>query len=496
MRILLLIVVLLGNSSVFASFQMNEDMQMAYLHIINLEFDAAQNLLNKEKIKRSNNGIIYLNENYIDFLKIIIGEEFTYFEKQEKLKNERLKKIISNDKSSPYYLYSQAEIHLQWAFARIKFKEYLTAAYEIQKAYSLIKKNHHDFPDFKLNLKSLGLLHILVGSIQKEYKWVMKLVGIEGNINMGLNELNELLTITKNDEHLSVYNTETLFLLSFLQLNYANDKRDYRKLLEKIAEDYSLNYLLNFAAARLSAKLGMNDFTIKILESRPNSKGKYPFYYLDYLLGMSKLYQLDSSAAKHFNYFLSNFKGKNYIKSAYQKLAWIAYLNTDLDKYQYFCQMTLTNGQALFDEDKQAEKQVKIGMKLQQFLLKSRLLYDGGYYSRALAQLESIETIKTFLNLNTQLEYWYRKGRIYQALDKKFELVFDCFEKSYGMRAHTSTYFAPMSVLQIGIEYEKIGNFDKAKLFYNKCLAISNFDYQRGIHQKARAGLNRIKNYN
>ncbi|SVE30575.1 uncharacterized protein METZ01_LOCUS483429, partial [marine metagenome] len=142
MRILLLIVFLLGNSSVFASFQMNEDMQMAYLHIINLEFDAAQNLLNKEKIKRSNNGIIYLYENYIDFLKIIIGEEFTYFEKQEKLKNERLKKIISNDKSSPYYLYSQAEIHLQWAFARIKFKEYLTAAYEIQKAYSLIEKNH------------------------------------------------------------------------------------------------------------------------------------------------------------------------------------------------------------------------------------------------------------------------------------------------------------------------------------------------------------------
>ncbi|SVD75064.1 uncharacterized protein METZ01_LOCUS427918, partial [marine metagenome] len=267
------------------------------------------------------------------------------------------------------------------------------------------------------------------------YQWVMKLVGMEGNIHMGLNELNELLIITKNDEHLSIYNTETLFLLSFLQLNYANDKRDYRKLLEKIAEDYSLNYLLNFAAARLSAKLGMNDFTIKILESRPNTKGKYPFYYLDYLLGMSKLYQLDSAAAKHFNYFLSNFKGKNYIKSAYQKLAWIAYLKTDLNKYQYFCQMTLTNGQALFDEDKQAEKQVKNGMKLQQFLLKSRLLYDGGYYTRALAQLESIETIKTFLNLNTQLEYWYRKGRIYQALDKKFELVFDCFEKSYGMRA-------------------------------------------------------------
>jgi hypothetical protein len=32
----------------------------------------------------------------------------------------------------------------------------------------------------------------------------------------------------------------------------------------------------------------------------------------------------------------------------------------------------------------------------------------------------------------------------------------------------------------------------QAKLYFKKCLLVSGFDYERGIHQKARAGLNRV----
>ena len=51
-----------------------------------------------------------------------------------------------------------------------------------------------------------------------------------------------------------------------------------------------------------------------------------------------------------------------------------------------------------------------------------------------------------------------------------------------------------MSALQIAIEYEKMGEKQKAKSYYNKCLSMKDFDYQRGIHLKAKAGLNRIAN--
>ena len=49
-----------------------------------------------------------------------------------------------------------------------------------------------------------------------------------------------------------------------------------------------------------------------------------------------------------------------------------------------------------------------------------------------------------------------------------------------------------MSALQIGLIYEKENNFKQAKYYFNQCLSISGFDYERGIHQKAKAGLARV----
>ena len=51
-----------------------------------------------------------------------------------------------------------------------------------------------------------------------------------------------------------------------------------------------------------------------------------------------------------------------------------------------------------------------------------------------------------------------------------------------------------MSALQIGLIYEKQNDFNQAEIYFKKCLSMKDFDYERGIHQKARAGLERISN--
>ena len=68
------------------------------------------------------------------------------------------------------------------------------------------------------------------------------------------------------------------------------------------------------------------------------------------------------------------------------------------------------------------------------------------------------------------------------------------FEKAITTGLNSHTYYVPMSTLQIAIEYERIGENKKAKSYYNKCLNIKGFNYERGIHQKAKAGLERISN--
>ena len=152
MRKFSLILLFLNQLVAFASFEMNENIKRSYNHIINLEFEEANIFLNKELSQNPNNGFISSHKNYIDFLTILITEDSDYFDSHESYKDVRLALLDKSDKLSPYYLYLKAEINLQWAISRLKFKQYPTAAYELIRSYRLLKENKEKFPEFTLKL--------------------------------------------------------------------------------------------------------------------------------------------------------------------------------------------------------------------------------------------------------------------------------------------------------------------------------------------------------
>ena len=461
---------------------MNENMQKSYSHIVNLEFESAKKLLANEQSKNPTNGFIPLHQNYIDFLTIIIGEEKIYFDNAIQQKEVRMELLQSKNEDSPYYLYSQAEIHLQWAFSRLKFDQYSTAAYEFIKAYNLLEENQKIFPEFTLNKKGLGLIHALLGAVPEQFNWILNLAGLDGDVALGLSELDEVL----NDKNFNMYENEVLFLLSFLQINLNENDAISQQYLNRIGDGYKENILLNFTAARLSHNLGENELTLKILEDKPSSLSAFPFYYLNYLQAMSYLYQLNYENAKQqFEVFLGDFKGLNYIKSAYHKLAWVAFLQKNYEKKNEYFAKVISEGNTSIDEDKVAMKDAEDIYFSSPVLLKARLLYDGGYYENALNQIIAFEQIDN-------VEYWYRLARVKSKLEYKNNEIIAHYQKSYDLGKESTAYYAPMSALQIALIYEKQNELDKAAIYFEKCLLMSDFDYERGIHKKAKSGLGRI----
>tara|TARA_B110000858_G_C17361358_1_gene275422 strand:+ start:122 stop:373 length:252 start_codon:yes stop_codon:yes gene_type:complete len=81
MRILALFFLFLTNP-LFASFLMNERMQQSYTYIINLEFEAANKLLQIEQMEHPDNAIPVLHKNYIDFLMILLGKKKNFSQLQ------------------------------------------------------------------------------------------------------------------------------------------------------------------------------------------------------------------------------------------------------------------------------------------------------------------------------------------------------------------------------------------------------------------------------
>jgi len=485
--IFLLFIIL--STKLFASFEVNENCITAYNKIIALRFEEGKTLLNNEKVINPKNDIPYFLENYIDFLTLFISENKKDFDKLKDNMDKRLDRMERGESNSPFYLYTQAEIYLQWAIVKIKFKEYVSAAFDLKKALELLTYNNEKYPLFKANNKGLGFLHAIAGAVPENYKWVAKLVGVKGTINQGVNELKDLLTFVNNSEYKYLHD-EVLFILALVEWNLQKDEEEAQKLLQNPDFNLSANPFLLLAKATIAMKTNHNDDAIQLLVNRPHEKECYPFYYLDFMTGVAKLNRLDADAGIYFTNYLTNFKGQNYIKTAWQKLAWIALMNKDTINYKEDIKQCIVFGDDNVDEDKDALKEATNGEIPNIALLKARLLCDGGYYERSIAEIAGMKP-GDFTRLKDQLEVTYRMGRIFHRTND-FDKALDYYEQTLKNGVHFTYYFAANSALQIASIYEKQGNKDKAIHYYQTCLAMRNHDYQNSIDQKAEAGLDRL----
>ena len=458
-----------------------------------LRFTKATSMMNTEKRLNPENQVPYIIENYIDFLKVMIGEEEKDFVHLKNNRDHRLQKIAVDGKNSPWYLYSQSLIYLQSGVARIKFGEYVNASLDINRAYRLLLENKRLFPDFVMNKAGLGILHSLIGTVPAKYRWAVRSLQFEGTIPEGNNEIKEAYLQVASDPQLSFLLPETAFLLSFVTLNLSVNIPEALSMAERfkssaLAPTVSECPLLIYVFANIYSRAGDNEKLIKILTESPVTSDRYPFHYLNYMLGVAKLNRLDADACYPMLNFLGNFKGKNYIRSAYMHLAWYYMIEDEPKQYNMYVERIKFRGNDQVDNDREALSFASKNGKPNLSLLKARLLFDGGYYERARLELDGFKPA----DKKSGIEYTYRLGRIYHNWGKPDEAI-TFYKETINNGDKLPYYFAANASLQLGIIYEQRGDFTQSRLYYSKVLDMTFDEYQFSISNKAQAGLNRIK---
>ncbi|MHC1776628.1 MAG: tetratricopeptide repeat protein [Lentimicrobium sp.] len=479
-----------------SEYSMNANCLKAYDLILKLRFDEANTLLKKEKSANPSNRIIPYLENYQDFLQIIISEEEDVFNTCSPQKKTRLSQLERGNKKSPWHLYCQAQVNMQWAFARIKFGEFTTAALELNRSYRQLEKNRELFPAFSPNNSALALLRILIGSIPENYKWIAGALSYHGNVNEGIAELRRIINNPETPASYPFIRSEGIFLLSFITINFSASPDDtyYMSDLLEHPDNKSLiaeSPLLIYAASVYSLHTGKNSLALKFLLNRPKGPAYYPFHYLEYLTGIAELNKLNTGARIHFLRFVVNFKGKNFIKSAYQRIAWIELLNDNKAGYNEYMERVRLMGSTDLDGDRQAMADADLTVHPDISLLKARLLFDGGYYEEALLQLRNLHP-ETLTLPREQIEYTYRFARICHKSGNTKEAIKNYIETLSQGRDYPY-YFAANAALQLGIIYGSSGNKEKARYYYHECLNLDFDEYHNSISQKAKAGLSGLK---
>ena len=491
---LFLLILLLGPLSLpgreAAYFSWSAKARQAYEKVLQLRFTEAESLLGQLQREEPSNLIRIHIENYLDFFRVFIDEDYAEFQRLEKNKDLRLQQLKASPASSPWRLYLQADIRLQWALARLKFEEYSNAFLEVNKAFKLLEENARLFPDFMPNKKDLGILHAMVGTIPDGYKWAVEWVSsMDGSIAQGRKELEEVIEYSRNNDF--IFEEETYVLYAYLLLHLDNKDQDAWRVIQESRLNPDTNPLACFIMANVALRTGRNDKAIDLLLHRPGGRTFHPFPYLDFMLGIAKLQRLDPDADSYLQKFLDRFQGRNFIKEAYQKLGWHRLINGDLPGYRAQMDRVVKYGYTVVESDKSALQEAEKGEAPNSSLLRARLLFDGGYYERALGAMQALSE-KNLTRKRDQLEYPYRLARVYHALGK-YELALQYYSKTIQAGSLEPWYFACRAALESGRIYESQGKKTDARASYKKCLSIKPEEHRAGIHQAAKAGIGRLE---
>lgn len=469
-----------------AEFKHTENLNLAFNSMFELQFSKSRHFINKEKEENPKNYLLFYYENYLDFIELLVNEDNTKIKEFEKKSLIHLKKISKNGKKdNPYYFSTQAEIRLRISLIELAYNNYWNAGINIYKSHSLWEKSIKKHEKFFLNKKLESLFLIFFDAIPDNYRWVRNLFGFSGDVEKGLNILHNLWKKdTKNIELILLYSTVCQFFAK-------NDDISFSFLAKIKNKKIEANPLLKMVYAKAAMKAGENTKAIEILKNYSLQKNTFHLSQIYYLLGKAQLNKLDKEAEKSLLKFLFYFKGRTYKKSAYLKLCWFYFLNKNELQLNFYTQKLNENKNAILDIDKQSLKEISKIHTWDTTLLKSRLLFDGGYYKTS---LEILKQKASYYTGNQLIEYHYRLARIYHKT-KKTDQAIKNYLTVLKKGKNEIIYFIPFSALQIGYLKEKNKKYNSAKKWYKKALELNNGEYKNSIERKAKTALNRIKKF-
>lgn len=488
---ILLLFLFLGNTTwAKGYFEYSTTARQAYDHIMELRFQEARSLIMQVKLQEPENLIVHHLEDYIDFYTIFINEDEAEYNRLYPNRARRLEAIQEGDRKSPYYLYLQADIQVHWAMINLKFGDHYSMLTSVNRAFKLLEKNEARFPNFIANKKDLGMLHAMVGTIPDSAKGLLSLItSLSGTFEQGRRELESVIKYAKKNDF--VFEAETHILYAYVMLYFGNEGEQAWEIMQNSLLRNKRDPMSSFVRATVAMKTGRNDQAIDILISRSKSQKYFAYHYLDFLLGQAKLRRLDADADLYLNRYIQNFSGRNSIKEAYRMLAWHQLTRGNLAGYTQYIQKVKTQGYSHLDIDKSALKEANSGERPQPTVLKARLLMDGGYYQRAYATLQETSAAK-MPDSKSKLEYVYFSGRITHKL-QDYELALQYYAQTISEGRNESWYYACRAALERGIIFELQQNRGAAKSAFENCLSIRPSEHRFSLHQKAKAGLARLR---
>jgi hypothetical protein len=469
-----------GSGKATPTFEWTKELQQAHSLIYKLQLEsAAESIAGADA---QNLAVVYL-QGHINFAHGLVQNQS---ELAIQALDEALLSIRKGDKDAPWVRLALGELGLFKAILLGRTGSHTAAALQAFQSYKQIQSINRSNPDFQFAWGMRAVFELALASLPDKYGKLASLVGFRGDLDTGIGLLEDFHRFSLEPEQkwqlekaglLWVYATHQLGLEKGITFQHAQ-------------VPLRGNLLATYLQAQLYLEDGRGDLALKSLHAC-YCEGQFPeFPFLYFQRGRAQLTQLNEAALVDFQKFLATQNaGGNFLHAAYRFQAWGALVfESDGKKSR---DLFASHRQAAFalpapqtGTDKQAMRDLHTPVTKP--LLRARLLFDGGQWQLALAELNRMTPAQRESQHNS---YWYRRGRVLQKLEES-KLALAAFQ---NMKPEQGDFEYANGLLQQGILFEKMGKKEAAAEAYHKAIAQKDYSNMDGVQQKAKSGLRRLE---
>jgi hypothetical protein len=456
---------------------------LAFEKIISLELSSGREILQIYSNRNPREPLTEYLLNYADFLEVFVSGDETLWKEYKSGSARRLKEIELY-KNGKYYYYSIWNIHLHTAILRIKFGDYIRAGISIYQFYKTLQEAISLQPENNLNFQGKAVLELFFSLIPDDYLWAFRLAGIKGDYEKGIGFLN---FYTVGVQKVPGFSQESFLVNLLVKLQLEDNPSGVIEEIEKRSEDQKLSSPLKYIYSLALIKSGQSELACQqLLSYRPDSlEIEIPYMFL--LLGETMLFKGEKGADEYFKYFLNTYKGNDFRKVTWHKLAIYYLIENDWLNFELALKNLESDGNLMTDPDRQAFYERNYLTDYHADLLRSRLRFDGGYYEEALTIIDGFQP----KNNKQELEYLYRLGRINHKLGNLLNAnVY--YHKTIDAGRGSEYYFAAFSALMLAELYADRNEKQKAADYYKLALRLNQGEYKRSIDFQIRRGLRKL----
>jgi tetratricopeptide (TPR) repeat protein len=359
--------------------------------------------------------------------------------------------------------------------------DFADGIHSFYKAHRYFEKA--DSSKYKTDYAKLkSLFDIFLSQIPEQYQFWASLLGWHGDAANGFRILKENMTCEQagtGSQH------ELLILYSYCLLKFGNTSQTEVKDLIRLSENHP-SPILSFILGSLCIKKQMGDTGIEHLASIP---GEFytQFPLLHYLKGRLLLNRMDDACMTHFSTFQDTFTGESFQTDGLLRQAWWLHIQHLTSKRDSVLSKIMQQKRLPTSNDKQAQKEMTSLKNEPVDLLKARLLFDGGYWNQALIQLSGMDT--TTIERYYMPEYYYRMGRINQALELPNAALED-YNEVIALCQDDKRYIGPYAAIEAAKIYLFQKDTTKAKQYLDLAVQLNTGDYKQDISRTISSMLN------